>query len=229
MRRILWVLAAALTIAPAAHAQTADGRARARAVLPAEVFDQLDRVVTEAGQAGLPVEPLWDKVLEGAAKGVPAPRIAPAVTDYVARLRAARGALGPAQPPAALVAGADARRRGVPATALTGVAEGGRAATALVVLADLVETGVPVDRAVDVVREALARRSADEELMALTGRVRAAMREGQSAGTAAEGVRRQIRDGRGRVPPTREPAAPPAPPGSEPTRDPGTPTRPRGG
>ena len=232
MRRILWGLAAALVIAPPAGAQTPGGRERARAVLPAEAFDQVDRVVAEAGQAGLPVEPLWDKALEGAAKGVPAPRIAPAVTDFVGRLRTARGALGPMQPDAALVAAADALRRGVPAAALAGVAEpGGRTATALVVLADLVETGVPVDRAVDVVREALARRTADAEMYALSARVRAAMREGQSAGTAAEGLRRQIREGRppaGRVPPTREPAAPPAPPGSEPTRDP-APTRPRGG
>jgi hypothetical protein len=89
---------------------------------------------------------------------------------------------------------------------------------ALVVLADLVETGVPVDRALDVVREALARRTADDEMLALSGRVRAAMRQGENATAAAERVRRAIQQGRTRaLPPTRDRVGPPAPPGSEPT------------
>ena len=84
---------------------------------------------------------------------------------------------------------------------------------ALVVLADLVETGVPVDRAVDVVREALDRRTADEDMLGLTARVRAAMRQGETAGAAAEGVRRCIHEGHvRRVPPGEDAVGPPAPP-----------------
>jgi hypothetical protein len=235
MRRAILGLTAALVLASSADAQTSDGRARARATLPPEVFEQVDQVATGAAQAGLPVEPIWDKALEGAAKRVPAGRIAPAVSEYVTRLSAARGALGAGPSTEALVAGADALRRGVPATALTQIGEPrARASMALVVLADLVETGVPVDRALDVVREALARRTADDEMLALNARVRAAMRQGESASAAAERVRRGIRDTRPAPVPTRERAGPPAPPGSQPTtRDPGTtpttPTRPRGG
>jgi hypothetical protein len=136
------------------------------------------------------------------------------------------------QPAQALVAAADALRRGVPATALGQIGDArARTPMALVVLADLVETGVPVDRALDVVREALARRTADDEMLALNARVRAAMRQGESATAAADRVRRGIQD-RPASTPTRDRAGPPAPPGSQPTtRDPatGTTTRPRGG
>jgi hypothetical protein len=86
----------------------------------------------------------------------------------------------------------------------------------LVVLGDLVETGVPVDRAVDVVRAALEQRAADEEMLALAARVRAAIREGQTAGAAADGVRRAIRDGRVRRTPPADASRPPRP-AAEPT------------
>ena len=212
MRRVLTSLLAALVVAAA---QAPTGRDRARAALPSEVFEQVEQVAAEAAAAGLPVEPLWDKALEGAAKRVPAPRIAPAVTDYAERLRAAQSALGAGHPPGGLVAGADALRRGVPAEALARLAPGReQTPMALLVLADLVETGVPADRAIDVVREALDRRTADEEMLGLAARVRAAMRQGQSAGAAAEGVRRAIREGRVRSAPSDQPV--PAPPGAEP-------------
>ena len=237
-RGIVIGLAAALWLASSAAAQAqtsaSDGRERARATLPAEVFQQVDQVAAGAAQSGLPVGPIWDKALEGAAKNVPPARIAPAVAQYVTQLSAAQGALGAGLPAEALKAAADALRRGVPATALAQMGEArGRAAISLVVLADLVETGVPVDRALDVVRDAVARRTADDEMLALNARVRAAMRQGETAAAAAERVRRGIGDRRN-PPPTRDRAGPPAPPGSQPTtRDPagstGTTTRPRGG
>lgn len=226
-RTIAAVAFATLLAAPLAAQTTPTGRERARAALPPEVFEQIDGVVTGAAQAGLPTEALWDKALEGAAKKVPAQRIAPAVSEYATRLGSARAALG-AQPPAALIAGADALRRGVPSAALGRLGSPSeRAPVALVVLADLVETGVPVDRALEVVREALGRRAPDEEMLALTARVRAAMRDGQGAGAAAETVRRQVRDGaqtRRGGDAARPPTTPTDPP---PARDPsgGTTTR----
>jgi hypothetical protein len=232
MRRAIFGLAATLVLASSAQAQTqtSDARARAQAALPPDVFVQVDQVATRAAQSGLPVEPIWDKALEGAAKPVSPARIPPVVSEYAARLAAAQTALGVPQPADALVAAADALRRGVPASALGQLGEPRPRATALVVLADLVETGVPVDRALDVVREALARRAPDDDMLALNARVRAAMRQGESAAAAAERVRRGIRDGRPGATPTRDRAGPPAPPGSQP-RDPTmTPTmRPRGG
>ena len=218
MKRILWVTLA-LAALPAG-AQTTPGRERARAVLPPEVFEQVEAITADAARDGLPGEPLWDKALEGAAKRVPAQRIPAAITEYVGRLGAARAALGVAAaadlPPGALVAAADALRRGVPVGALARVREGPRTPMALVVLGDLVETGVPVDRAVDVVRAALEQRAADEDMLALAARVRAAMREGLSAGAAADGIRRAIRDGRVRRTPPADASRPPQPV-SEPT------------
>jgi len=231
---IFGAVAAALMLASSASAQTgplaSDGRARAQTALPPDVFAQVDQVAARAAQSGVPAEPIWDKALEGAAKRVPPARIAPAVSEYATRLAAAQGALGAGLPADALVAAADALRRGVPATALGQLGEARPRAMALVVLADLVETGVPVDRALEVVREAIARRTADDEMMAINARVRAAMRQGETPATAAERVRRTIREGRPAATPTRDRAGPPAPPGSQP-RDPTmTPTmRPRGG
>lgn len=226
MRRIIFglALAAAVGGASRAGAQAPPERERARAALPADVFEQVDRVANGAAQSGLPVEPLWKKALEGAAKHVPPDRILPAVSDYAARLTAAQGVLGADRAADVLVAGADALRRGVPANAIAQVGrDDPRAAVALLALADLVETGVPADRAVQVVREAIARRSADEELLALGARVRAAMRQGEDAAAAAERLRRAVRDRQ----PARNPV--PASPGSG-TRDAtGTTPRPRGG
>ena len=225
-----WLAMLALAAPTMAAAQTQPGgRERARAALTPEVFQQVDAMVATAAQSGLPTEPLWDKALEGAAKRVPAGRIAPVVSEYATRLGTARGALGAGQAPAALIAGADALRRGVPPEVLGRLGSPTeRAPVALVVLADLVETGVPVDRALDVVREALTRRAADDEMLGLTGRVRAAMRQGQNAGAAAEAVRRQVRDGV-RTPAGGDAARPPTTPTDPPpARDPGGTMVPRG-
>ena len=217
MRRVMIGLVAGLMVTASAGAQTPTSRDRARGALPPDVFQQVDEVVTSAARDGLPTEPLWDKALEGAAKRVPAQRISPVVAEYATRLRTARGALGAGQAPAAVIAAADALRRGVPEEALGRLGPSGeRTPIALVVLGDLVETGVPVDRALDVVREALVQRAADEELLGMAARIRAAMRRGQSADAAADAVRRTIREGR-RVPPSSDVVGPPAPPGSQPT------------
>ena len=216
MRRVLIALLAGLLVTAPAGAQAPTGRDRARAALPPEVFQQVDLVVASAIENGLPAEPLWDKALEGAAKRVPPPRITPVVAEYSSRLSTARGALGGVQAPATLVAAADALRRGVPRDVIGQLGPSGqRTPIALVVLGDLVETGVPADRALDVVREALVRRSADEDMLGLGARVRAAMRGGQSAGVAADRVRRAISDRR--VDPRGDAVGPPARPGSEPT------------
>ena len=216
MRRILIGLVAGLVVTASAGAQTPTSRDRARAALPPDVFQQVDVLVARAIQDGLPAEPLWDKALEGAAKRVPPPRITPVVAEYSSRLRTARSALGGGQAPATLVAAADALRRGVPQDVLGQLGPSDqRTPMALVVLGDLVETGVPVDRALDVVREALVRRAGDEEMLGLGARVRAAIRRGQSAGAAADRVRRAIRDRR--AGPRGDAVGPPARPGSEPT------------
>lgn len=84
---------------------------------------------------------------------------------------------------------------------------------ALLVLAELVESGVPVDRALQMVREAMAQRARDERMLDASARVRMLIRQGVAPQEAVERVRAMLRSGAGSI-------GPALPPGSEPiTRD----------
>lgn len=195
-------------------------RERARRALPPEVFQGVEALVGEMAPEGIPGEPLFNKALEGMAKGVPAPQLLPAVNMYANRLRVARGAFGEGAEMALVVAGADALQRGVEAEALGRLMERGGAGgeggfrlspMAVLVLADLVESGVSTDHALGVLGEAIRQRTGDQAMLGLTGRVRQLMRQGRSPQEAAEQIRRALQAGRGGGGMT-----PPVPPGSEP-------------
>ncbi len=207
--RMTAAVCAALWLIPASSAAQTTNRDRARAVLDAETLASVERLAADAERDGLPADPLFAKALEGAAKGVPSARLVPALNAYAARLRDARGLLGGSVDPALLVAGVDALTRGVPSTTLQGLQQGERRPVALVVLADLVQSGIPADDALSVLREALARRAADDALLDIPALARRLMRERGSTDAALDALRRRIRDSGGRV-------GPPAPPGSEP-------------
>jgi hypothetical protein len=212
IKRMLGVVVVmALTHGVAVGQETA--RSRAQTVLPPEVFQQIDALAAEAGGAGIPGEILFNKALEGLAKRVPVDRLVPAIRMYAGRLRDAHGALGPGTMPPLLVAGADALQRGVGVEALRQLRAGeGEAPSpmSVVVLADLVESGVPADRALSLVREALRRRAQEQEILGIPEQVRRLMRQGQTAQEAAEQVRRTLQRRRGGG------VGPPVPPGSEP-------------
>jgi AcrR family transcriptional regulator len=226
------VLALVLALAGAGAAQAPETnlqeagqepvRERARSVLEDQVFQEVDALAQAAREDGLSPEPLWRKALEGAAKGVPADRLVPAVADYARGLATVRGLLGPDADAASLVAGVDALRRGVPATSLQDLGPGERSPVALVVLADLVESGVPAREAVGAVREAVERQAADDAILAMPAAVRRLMRAGRTPVDAVERVRRALRS-RGRGGGGLDRMGPPVPPGSEPV------TRGRGG
>ncbi|MBT8397558.1 MAG: hypothetical protein HKO65_13585 [Gemmatimonadetes bacterium] len=191
-------------------------RERARENLPTQVFESIDALATEVGREGIPAEPLFNKALEGLAKRVPSDRLLPAVTRYAGQLRMAREAFGGLGSGPLYVAGADALQRGVEPELLSrlGQREGdspGASPMAVLVLADLVEAGVPADRALGMVREALRMRTGEQQMLGMTARVRQLMRQGQSPQDAAEQVRRSLQRGRGGG------VGPPVPPGSEPS------------
>jgi hypothetical protein len=140
---------------------------------------------------------------------VPEARLLPALDAFAGRLREARSILGTTAGAPLLVAGVDALARGVPAQTLRGLTAGERRPVAVVVLGDLVQSGVPADAALEVVREALARRAPDEALLDLPPAARRLLRDAGSTDAAMDALRRRIRDGGGRI-------GPPAPPGSEP-------------
>ncbi len=198
-------------------------RDRARETLPPQVFQEVEALAAGARRDGIPEEPLFNKALEGAAKHVPPERLLPAVVAYASRLGEARGAFGQASTEPLLIAGADALQRGVRLETLRALGqdpgEGGAGGPggvgpspmAVLVLADLVESGVPADRALGVLREAMRMRVRDQEMLGISARVRQLLRQGQSPQEAADQVRRALQQGRGSGG-----MGPPVPPGSEP-------------
>lgn len=206
--------AALLAVLPAggviAQEQEA-ARARARVALPESAFESLDALARRLGREGVPAEPIYTKALEGVAKGVPPERLLPALEAYGGRLRQAHAAFGPRAEPPLTIAGADALQRGVDAGSLRALGQSeGRSPMAVLVLADLVETGVPADHALELVREALQQRTREQEMLGMPAQVRRLMREGRTARDAVEQVRRTIQRRRGSG------VTAPVAPGSEP-------------
>ena len=223
------ILAAVLAAGSANALLGQDRVARIREAYSPDAAAQIEAVVEAARLNGVPVAPLYDKALEGAAKRVPAARVMPALREYSGRMERAQGLLGGTREVAWLVAGADALRRGVAADALTSIGRdaGGRTPMALVVMGDLVEAGVPAGRAMEVMQEALVRTTDEEGLLDVPTALRRLVRDGTLARDAAgemlramrDGVPlRQLRDGAPRRA-DRWPPARPIPQGSDPTRD----------
>ncbi len=224
------ILAAVLAGGSANALLGQDRVARIREVYSAEEAAQIEAVVEAAGRNGVPVGPLYDKALEGAAKRVPAARVMPALREYSGRMQRAQGLLGGTTEAAWVVAGADALRRGVVADALTSIGReaGERTPMALVVMGDLLEAGVSSGPAMEMMREALARTTGDEGLLDVPTALRRLVREGAGAPDAARQVLQAMRDdvalrgvrydGRPGGPDRRTNTRP-VPQGSDPTRD----------
>lgn len=181
----------------------------------AEAAESVRELVESVRKQGVPVEPLWDKALEGASKNIPEGRFLSGVRGYGDRLvDASRTLPGPADA-GTLVAAADALQRGVPESALRDVAaqaSGGQSAEAaipMVVLGDLVSAGVPVDQAHSVVQSALERGQGPREMLVTSWAVRDLIGKGRSPEDAAREVGRAVGQGQ---PPTSVPGvgSPPA-------------------
>jgi hypothetical protein len=223
------VLAAVLAVGSENALLGQDRAARVREVYSPDAAAQIEAVVEAARLNGIPVDPLYDKALEGAAKRVPAARVMPALREYSGRMGQAQGLLGGTRDAAWVVAGADALTRGVAGDALTEIGRdaGERTPMALLVMGDLVEDGVPAGRAMEVMREALARTTGDEGLFDVSPALRRLVRDGALApDAAAEMLRamrndvplRELRDAAPGRPDTGPPARP-VPQGSDPTLD----------
>ena len=172
---------------------------RIREAFPAEAAERIEAVVGEAAAMGVPTEPLFDKALEGAAKRVPSDRVVAAVSEYAGRLQRATQLIGGAPDVGVVVAGADALRRGVSPDALRNVGgqAGARTPAALVVLGDLVESGVPVDRALEAVREALSDRHEPGALSDIPAALRRLIRDGHIPADAIQRISRWHAEGTG--------------------------------
>jgi len=230
MRRETLVLMVFLAIGQVPLGAQETARERARAILPSTLFPEIDALASQADREGFPSEPLFNKALEGMAKRVPSERLLPAVAAYANRLREAHGAFGTSSTGPLVIAGADALQRGVASEALRSLGRGegggpGPSPMAVLVLADLVEAGVPAERALGVIQEALRMRAREQQMLGIPAQVRQLMRRGQSPQEAADQVRRALQRGRGGGG-----VGPPVPPGSEPmTRDRWRKTKGKGG
>jgi hypothetical protein len=165
MRRHLGTLLLLVLAAPATT-RAQDPRLASR--LPAPVLGRVEVVIDSARHAGLPVEPLVDRALEGASKRADGDRIVAAVRRLAGELAAARDALGPTAGDPEIAAGASALRAGARTDDLTRLRErrGGRPVTvAAAVLTDLVALGVPADTATAAVL-ALADHAEDATYLA---------------------------------------------------------------
>lgn len=163
MLRRVWVsvCVAALLVASAARAQ--DPRLERR--LDSTTLAAVGALMDSARAAGLPVEPLVQRALEGSAKHADSERIVAAVRRLAGELGVARAALGRESSPAELDAGASALRAGVRPEDLTLLRQRRTQplTVALAALTDLVTGGVPPDSAAAAVL-ALAPRARDDQI-----------------------------------------------------------------
>ncbi|MEP6731301.1 MAG: hypothetical protein ABJE10_11710 [bacterium] len=147
--------------------------------LSAESRATIERVVDSARTAGLPTEPIYDKVLEGVLKGATDQRIVLAVQSLVRELGSARAVLGGANNPSLLGATASALHAGVSATDLrrlvhpSGDVFGDPAVltSALVVLVDIVAKRVPPGVAVSAIGDLLHRGAPERQFVALRSEI----------------------------------------------------------
>lgn len=161
MKRL--VLAAALLFATRL-ASAQDPRLAHR--LDSATLAAVSALMDSARDAGLPVEPLVQRALEGAAKHAESSRIVAAVRRLSGELGVARDALGTTSSPAELDAGASALRAGVRPEDLTLLRQRRMHSltVALAALTDLVTGGVPPDSAAAAVL-ALASLARDDQLV----------------------------------------------------------------
>lgn len=187
MRHPIFTTLLALALAAAsvpAFAGPIEDRVRDRAAgrgLTDEEQTALLARIAEAAAKGLPSEILAEKALEGLAKGVPAARLAAALSELATRLEKADAALDGASladagrdarvHSEAVRGAADALRGGASAEQVASIASKGkseaRAAVALHALSGLIAAGVPVDKAHAVVSGALGRNLSNDRLASL--------------------------------------------------------------
>ncbi len=196
------VLAGLLVATPGA-AQQDELVARAQAGFSAGARAAFAEIVAAARAEGLPLNPIADKALEGQAKGVPQDRVLVVVQQLAGELGRASRIVGRsgARATADIEAVTDAMRRGVPEGALRTLAQGGAEAhlgLAAHTLADLLQVGVPVDVALDVLGAWNTRgERTPQELREIGAAVERRVRQGQPPAEAASAVAASVRAGIG--------------------------------
>ena len=209
LRRVLVGALGALVVGGApigAVAQEPDPLSR----LDASSRFAIEVILDSARIAGVPTRPLLSKTLEGISKRVDSRLIVRTVRSYFVSLKDARSALGTAITETEWTAAASALQAGVPPTVLAkfrGTRASGPKALAmpLVVLADLVTRGVPIDTASSAIMQLWQRGAADGDFYGLWKGVEQDILSGQNPGTA---LQQRVRESTGRGSSGKLPASP---------------------
>lgn len=178
MTRETLVRAAAALLVPAsllAQTPAHDPSSTLASVLPADVAQQVLARIADARSHGLPAAALEHRALELQAKGMAPSEIPNAVERSGAAMgrgKAALAAGGRTDPTDAEMAAAGTdMERGVDGAAISALARsapsGRSLTTPLVVMASLVDRGLPSDEALAQVRDRLQAQATDDELAAL--------------------------------------------------------------
>jgi hypothetical protein len=185
---------------PVALSQATDARLEAR--LSAAAHAPVRAIIDSARTRGLPVEPLIQMALEGASRGADPQRIVRAVSSLADRMDAARSALGAQSSETELVAAAGAIMLGVPDATLRNLRQtqpDRSVALPLVVLADIVQRGVPVDTASSVIMSLSRARMPESEFHSLRQAVMQDISSGANpaaaAATRARGILLRVKVG----------------------------------
>lgn len=211
------ILAANARVQPALTAAAK----REQVAFDASRFDSLTAnalrgLFEDASEMGLPVRPLINRALEGAARRIPSDRILRVVREHAMALVEAKQALGDRSSDDELEAGAIALRAGLDGRALE-VVRASRSKSPivvpLVVLTDLVRRGVPMGNARDAVANLARSPRSDDVLLGLQATV--AKNAQRGPGMALDALNRYVRN-TGVMPS----AAPPTSPDRKPVRPP---------
>jgi hypothetical protein len=187
-----------------------------------QVRRAVESIAADAAARGLPVEPLVQKAIEGAAKGVPTERVITAVRDLAGRLVQAMAAVreaGVATPGGDVVeGGADALNAGLSGRQVRDLVRVSRppydAALTLRVAATLAALGVPPKQTVQLLQGMISAGRAPGDLLGLPGQVQTGVARGATPAQAAAGLGRAA----GGPPPGRSPDR--VPPGQRKPKNP---------
>lgn len=202
-----WV---ALCLAAAMPLAGQEARARLAGRVPNVALQVIDSIVMEAGDEGIPIEPLIQKALEGGAKGAAPDRIIAAVGASADQLRSARALLrmtSSSQPagPNEVTAVAAALSRGVSpqlVESLTVALPGEPTGPALHAVADLVGHGFTEDASVELLLSAAHQGLRGLRLLDVAAAVVLELQRGVTREIAIARVRDMLPD----VPPPPRPA-----------------------
>ena len=209
MRTIGLVLTLVLssTLTGALDAQDVQPRLDGR-VSP-EVQRAVQRIAADAAAQGLPIEPLVQKAIEGAAKGVPGDRVIAAVRALAGRLGQSMAAVregGVSTPGGDIVeGGADALNAGLTGpevSDLVRVSQPPQDPTlTLRVAATLAALGVPAKQVLTLLQGLISNGGSQSDLLGLPGQVQTGVAQGATPAQAAAGLARAA----GGLPPGRNP------------------------